>query len=348
MKPRTWKLLSAAMVGILLILACGNPYTGPATQTPLPTYTQPAGEATQALTATQLPTTTPTPLGVTTQTFITDATQLSSYAPGQETAQIINDRYGQHYYRQPGLPFTDFPNMAAPLSGTTYEVRPVYVDVTQPGCNSTMAVGTPCSVWANGNHAFIHGYANQWQAEADIADQWPLIAGEKLLFERMDDTYLYAKTADFGDMYTFVLSAISLTPPAANLISGDGTEQYYWWEVPVYAPWGPLDTNLIETGKVYTVFSYGMAQNFVSLMACTDAQTYIAQATVPPPGTTCHYEGRDDYLPARVLAVVTNSGLWVEYADGTVGFAFNTHTWHFQPGFYDVNHLSYPGGALGQ
>ena len=343
MKRRPFNL-TVAVVAMIFILACSTVTGVPATQTPDPAYTESASTSVP----TALSTATSTPLGVTTQTFITDATQLSGFAPGQETTQLINDRYGQHYYRQPDLPLSDFPNMTVPLSGITYEVRPVYVNVTYPGCSSNMVTGTPCSVWANGNHAFVYGYVNQWQPASDIASQWPLNAGEKLLFERMDDTYLYAKTASYGDMYTFVLSQISLTPPTANLTSGDGTEQYYWWEVPVYAPWGPLDTNLVEPGKIYTTFSYGMDNNFVTLMVCTDAQTFITQAVVPPPGTNCHYEGRDDYLPARILAVVTNGGLWLGYADGSTGLAFGTHTWHFQPGFYAVNGLPYPGGALGQ
>lgn len=335
--------LPVVVLMLVISLACST-VTGTGTQ---PAQTDGASATETFPTATELPTNTPTPLGVTTQTFITDGTQIASFAPGQETTQVINDRYGQHFYRQPDLPYSDFPDMTTPLSGITYEVRPVYVHVTFPGCSSTMTPGTECSVWANGNHAFVYGYANQWQPEADIADQWPLNAGEKLLFERMDATYLYARTADTNDMFTFVLSQISLTPPGTNLVSHDGTEKYFWWEVPVFAPWGPLDTNLVETGKVYTVFSYGMDTNFVSLMVCADAQTYIAQA-VPPPGTNCHYEGRDDYLPARILAVVPNMGLWLEYSDGTVGLAWSAHTWHFQPGFYAVNGLPYPGGALGQ
>lgn len=337
-------VITLLILALLVTLAC-NALTGGGSQPtePAQANTEPAGTL-----PTEVSTATSTPLGVTTQTFITDATQLSSYAPGQETTQLINDRYGQHYYRQPDLPYTEFPDMTTPLSGTTYEVRPVYVNVTLPGCSSTMAAGTPCSVWANGNHAYVYGYANQWQPKADVADQWPIDAGAELLFERMDDTYLYAKTASYGDMYTFVLSTISLTPPAANLTSADGTEKYYWWQVPVYAPWGPLDTNLIELNKIYTVFSYGQDHNFVSLEVCPDAQTFIAQKTPPFPGSGCHNEGRDDYLPAKVLGVVTNAGLWLEFADGTVGFAFGTHAWHFQPGFYAVNGLPYPGGALGQ
>lgn len=345
MSNRSLALISAALAMVLIIFACRTPAPTQSAQSALPSEAA-ATDATQ--TATAVPTITPTPLGVTTQTFITDATQLASFTPGQETTQLVNDMYGQHYYRQPDLPYSEFPDMTTPLSGVTYEVRPVYVNVTLPGCTNTMTAGTPCSVWAIGNHAFVYGYANQWQPEADVADQWPLDAGTELLFERMDDTYLYAKTASYGDMYTFILSTISLTPPGANLVSHDGTEKYYWWEVPVYAPWGPLDTNLVETGKVYTTFSYGQDHNFISLEVCPDAQTYIAQATPPFPGSGCHIEGRDDYQPARILGVVTSAGLWLEFADGTVGFAFGTHTWHFQPGFYEVNGLDYPGGALGQ
>jgi|GEM_PF-5382173 len=344
---KKWYPVIALTVSVLLIWACG----GTASTSSAPT-TEATGIATETelavATETQTPLPTATPLGVTTETFIHDPAALSEFAPGQETTQLINDRYGSHYYRQPDLPLTEFPNMSVPLTGTTYEVRPVYVHTTLPGCASTMVAGTPCTVWSTGNHAYVMAYANQWQAAADEKDQWPLDAGEALLFERMDETYLYAKTADTGDMFTFVLSQISLTPPASNLTSGDGTEQYYWWEVPVYAPWGPLDTNLVQIGGIYTAFSYGVDHNFVAIQVSTDPETYATQGVPPPPDAVSHWTAKDDYLPARILGVVPNVGLWLEYADGTVGIAYNTHTWHFQPGFYAVNGLPYPGGALGQ
>ncbi len=345
MNRQMLRKLLGLFAALAIILACTPSLAAP-------TAVAPAEDAiaTESLTEaapTVTLTITPTPLGVTTETFLHDATQIAGFAPGTDTTQVINDRYGTHFYVQPEPPLDEFPDMTQPKSGKTYEVRPTYVNVTLPGCASTMTSGTTCSVWSTGNHAYVYGYANQWQAQADTKDRLILDAGMSLLFERMDATYLYAKTADFGDMFTFVLSEISLTPPASNLTGGDG-QLYYWWETPVYAGWGPLDTNLVEINKIYNVFSYGTDHNFTELQVCAEADTFAQQGLPPFPDSDCVWDARDDYLPARILGIVPGAGLWLEYADGVKGFGFQTNTWHFQPGFYQVNSLPYPGGALGQ
>lgn len=341
MKPRTWKILSAALAGILLILACGNPYNGPAASTPLPTGTS-LDNATGAVT------TTPTPLLSTLSTATLsisslatpNATQLAILLPGQGTGQMVKDAYGEHEYLQPAPPLDSFPTMNMPLTGPTYEKRPVYVDVSLPGCTSTMAVGTACSVWAVGNHAFITAYTNQWQPNPRTDQQMPLSAGIPLEFERMDGSYLFAKLTETDDQLTFRLSEISLTAPAANYTSQDGAEKIYWWTVQVYAPWGPLDRNQVQVGKIYTWFSYFLNTQYNMVMVCENAEALIAQGKMPE--GVCYFKGMDDFLPAKVRLVFENTGIWLEFSDGTVGFAFNGYPWHFQDGFWARHGLPYP------
>lgn len=200
---------------------------------------------------------------------------------------------------------TFVPNMNQPLTGETYEPRNIRVDDSAPTCpNNQVKKGDEVGFWSTQNHAYITGYANNWQPEAQEQDGFPYDSGARFKVDHEDNLYYYVENVEYAGFLTLKKSEVSCS-----------TKQPAYYPVNLYAPWGPHFKYDAKVGTWNTWYGYGLGLQY-SLVEYYPAWESLIKADVEP-SDNHWFEGRDDFRPYKLLKVV-GEGVWLQDMEGRV------------------------------
>jgi len=217
--------------------------------------------------------------------------------------------------------------------------RPIRVSTESPSCPQPVQ-NQSCGIWANGNHAFVTAYANQWTASAEFNDSFPIDAGSTVTFDHADSAYVYVLDS-WGEKITFKSSEVTFTAPTPNVPG----KQIYYWTVPVLNDWGAAMRSDTVPGT-YPCYSYGLEIQFSQYEFYENADALMATGTNPT-GHPSAYVGKDDFVSCQVLQVVKNNedgsigGAWV-MIDGMKLWSRFIYFNYWPDSFWAKNHIQPP------